>query len=145
MNTQQLTKIMVVFSLVGFLGLSGYILYTCFMKIEIVGEQITYIYNILNGLVGGIFALAFGLPSPPLPQGQNKLEQKIHNLSGMMSFKDKSDTWGYVYALSYMIIGFLSVCMWMFTSGGGACAYVVNFAQVFLGMMVAIVTGYFKN
>ena len=144
MNTQKLIKVMVLFSLLGFLGLSSYVFYACIKNSATIEGPIIYMYNILNGLVGGIFALAFGLPAPSSPQGQDRMDQKIHSLSDMLPVSDSSHRWAYFYALSYMIVGFAAIGIWMFYSNGVMCNYIESSAQVFSGMLVAIVTGFFK-
>jgi hypothetical protein len=145
MDTQKLIRIMVMISLLGFITLSGYVFYACIGENGNLNEPILYVYNILNGLVGGIFALSFGLPAPPSHQRQDALGQKLHNLSTMVDKSESSDNWGYFYALSYMIVGFASIVLWLFKSDTGICENITSFAQIFLGMMVAIVTGYFRN
>ncbi|MBK6566863.1 MAG: hypothetical protein IPN49_15085 [Saprospiraceae bacterium] len=145
MNTKKLIRIMVLFSLLGFLGISVYVFYFCIKNESDIKGPVIYVYNILNGLVGGIFALAFGLPAPTEKKSPDRMVNKIHSLSGMMSEEDPSDKLGYFYALSYMIVGFVAVGIWLFSSSAGACEYIVSFAQIFLGMLVAIVTGYFKD
>jgi hypothetical protein len=58
---------------------------------------------------------------------------------------EKSEKLGYFYALSYIIIGIAAIVIWIVKSDEAVCNHIVTISQVFLGMMVAIVTGYFKN
>ncbi len=76
---------MVEVCLIGFIFLSAYVFYTCWKGETRVNEPVLYLFNILSGLVGGIFAFAFGLPSPSSSEGQDKVAQKVHNLSNMMT------------------------------------------------------------
>jgi len=145
MNTQQLIRIIVIAALLGFIALTGYVFYCCFQDQEISNAPLILVYNMLNGLVGGVFALAFGLPAPPSLQNKGRLNQKLHNLNSMMTEDDSSDKLGYFYALSYIIVGFVAVGIYIFKSEADVCYQIATNAQIFLGMMVAIVTGYFKK
>lgn len=145
MNNQSLIRLMVVVCLIGFICLSTYVFYACWHGKTIVDKPIFYLFNTLSGLVGGIFALAFGLPSPSSSEGLDRTAKKIHSLSNMMTSDEKSEKLGYFYALSYIIIGIAAIVIWIVKSDEAVCNHIVTISQVFLGMMVAIVTGYFKN
>lgn len=54
----KLIKIMVMVSLLVFLGISGYVFYLCLNDIKTPNENINLLNNMLNRLVGGVFGLA---------------------------------------------------------------------------------------
>ncbi len=144
MNTQQLIKIIVIIALLGFVAISVYVFYHCYVG-KTITANVNYLFNILNGLVGGIFALAFGLPKPTQQENSNALDQKLQNLGGMMTNETNKEILGYLYSLSYMLIGFVAIGLWLFKGDQEACNNVTSVAFVFLGMVGAIVTSFFKK
>jgi uncharacterized membrane protein YsdA (DUF1294 family) len=72
-NNQSLIRLMVEVCLIGFiLSFCLCFLYMLERRNNRVNEPVLYLFNILSGLVGGIFAFAFGLPSPSSSEGLDR-------------------------------------------------------------------------
>jgi hypothetical protein len=91
---------------------------------EDIKDPYTYVATILIGLVGGVVAVLFGQKINLAATGWKEI------LSGL-------------YAIAYMVMGVASVVTWMFKS----CESVLvkTLALSFLGLLVPVVTGFFKN
>jgi hypothetical protein len=91
---------------------------------EDIKDPYTYVATILIGLVGGVVAVLFGQKINLASTGWKEI------LSGL-------------YAVAYMLVGVASVVTWMFKS----CESVLvkTLALSFLGLLVPVVTGFFKN
>ena len=87
-------------------------------------DPYTYVATILIGLISGVVAVLFGQKINLTATGWKEL------LSGL-------------YAIAYMLMGTASVITWMFKS----CESVLvkTLALSFLGLLVPVVTGFFKN
>jgi hypothetical protein len=91
---------------------------------EDINDPYTYVATILIGLVGGVVAVLFGQKIDLSATGWKEI------LSGL-------------YAVAYMLMGVASVVTWMFKT----CESVLvkTLALSFLGLLVPVVTGFFKN
>jgi hypothetical protein len=87
-------------------------------------DPYTYVATILIGLISGVVAVLFGQKINLTATGWKEI------LSGL-------------YAIAYMLMGTASVITWMFKS----CESVLvkTLALSFLGLLVPVVTGFFKN
>jgi hypothetical protein len=87
-------------------------------------DPYTYVATILIGLVGGVVAVMFG--------------QKIN-----LSATGWKEILSGLYAVAYVLMGVASVITWMFRT----CESVLvkTLALSFLGLLVPVVTGFFKN
>jgi hypothetical protein len=91
---------------------------------EDIKDPYTYVATILMGLVSGVVAVLFGQKIDLAATGWKEI------LSGL-------------YAVAYMLMGVASVVTWMFRS----CESVLvkTLALSFLGLLVPVVTSFFKN
>jgi hypothetical protein len=87
-------------------------------------DPYTYVATILIGLISGVVAVLFGQKINLAATGWKEI------LSGL-------------YAIAYMLMGIASVVTWMFKS----CESVLvkTLALSFLGLLVPVVSGFFKN
>jgi tryptophan-rich sensory protein len=134
---ESLIILVVILALVAFIALSLFIMYKTYITtgdIDI-NPNIFYVANILTGLIGGIVAIGFGVPAPKEKDTNYKLfNRKMIALGGLVTTgkffpernksvnsastnnKDASDpvrTFGIIYAISYIIIGFAALIFWM--------------------------------
>jgi ABC-type microcin C transport system permease subunit YejE len=91
---------------------------------EDIKDPYTYVATILIGLVSGVVAVLFGQKIDLSATGWKEI------LSGL-------------YTIAYMLMGIASVVTWMFKT----CESVLvkTLALSFLGLLVPVVSGFFKN
>jgi hypothetical protein len=94
------------------------------LQADDIKDPYTYVATILTGLVGGVVAVLFGQKINLAATGWKEL------LSGL-------------YAIAYMVMGVASVVTWMIRS----CESVLvkTLALSFLGLLVPVVTSFFKT
>lgn len=150
MNEKLIAGIVLV-ALLGYIICSYYVLEFAFFyegkEDEIFSPKLNYLTSMLTGLVGGIVATAFGIEKPIDPaKRQPKLGVAIKNMAAMTgvgsdsTFRDKV---GYAYIISYILIGILSIIAWV-SLGDLDLQMISNMSMTFVGMVVAIVTAFFK-
>ncbi len=114
-----------------------------------------YIASALTGLVGGIVAAAFGVKTKDDGVGaMNNAESKA--LSGRLKMQrvgefamganeDKlKERLGNLYAWAYILVGIASIVIWAILSADATQSITTN-ATTFIGMMLAIVSAFFKE
>ena len=157
-----LTQIIVILALIGYLACSGYMIYLAFDLLDTEGNlpdnyveqlnsSLVYTTSVLTGLVGGIVASSFGIEKPDdsaLLANVKPIAMRLQNLGSYAlatnySGKNKENM-GFLYALSYIIVGVFAVAVWIYLSDS-AIQSIANMATTFLGMMVPIAAQFFKK
>lgn len=143
--------------LVGFLVISGYSFWlTLTVKGNVhLSEPLSYLANALTGLVGGIVTYGFGLsPKPTGVPGDTALKRSAGGLgalivtgeTGQASTAQTAQKHGYLgffYALFYILVGVAAIVVWVVDDYPPEL--VKNLAAVFLGMVLPMVTSFFRE
>jgi hypothetical protein len=155
---------MAILTLAGFAFLSGFAIYqTAVMgQTPVFSEPYVYVANILAGLVGGVVAAGFGQALPPTTTLlSNALQRNLHGLGNFIvankpkpsratstaaaqaqppsSAKDKI---AFIYVIVYLLCAVAAIVVWVVDSN--VPDIVKNLATVSIGMIVAIVTAFFR-
>ncbi len=157
-----LIQVIVILALIGYLACSAYMIYLAFDLLDAEGklpddyaEQLNsaliYTTSVLTGLVGGIVASGFGVEKPDNPTLLGNVKPKAMRLQNLGSYalttnnSDKNkENMGFLYALSYIIVGAVAVVVWIYLSEN-VIQSIANMATTFLGMMVPITAQFFKK
>ena len=125
------------------------------------GEPFTYVASILAGLVGGIVAAGFG-QAPPSAPGGGARDAFTRNVAGLGDFivenkrearpalRDEAgprkgkETLGLIYAAVYFLVAFANIGAWIYADEE-ASILVKNLATVSIGLIVSIVTAFFRD
>jgi hypothetical protein len=114
-----------------------------------------YLASALTGLVGGIVAAAFGVKTKgdgvetlnssgnPTSSGKIKIQRVGEFAMGANEEKLK-EILGSLYAWAYILIGVASIVIWAMLSADATQSITTN-ATTFIGMMLAIVSAFFKE
>jgi hypothetical protein len=162
-NKQLLVNLIVVLALFGFVASSVFMFYKSFELLDSnnqlpkdylgsIKSSLTYITSGLTGLVGGIVATAFGVKLPPTVKSKlNSIDNyNLKSLGRMVSaspntpVEEGKGKLGFLYALAYIIIGVISIAIWIYL-GDNTISEVSNMATTFFGMMIPIVASFFNN
>ena len=162
-NRQTLIKLLVLLALFGFVACSFIMFYKSFALLgedgklpnnylNSINASLIYITSGLTGLVGGIVATAFGVKQPEDDDANlNFMNNYNFKSLGRMittpsddSVNNNKEKYGFLYALSYIIIGVVSIIIWVWLEDNTIQA-VSNMATTFFGMMIPIVAAYFNN
>jgi len=110
--------------------------------------------NTLAGLVGGIVAVGFGV-SPARTADRNLVSRyKLRRLGSIIAAGDlpaatAQEILGLVYAVVYILIGFVAIGIWQFKSSLDPndipFTVIKNIATVSLGMFIPIIKGFFAK
>ena len=93
---------------------------------EIAAEPVAYIWTSVSVLVGGVVAVAFGVPEPkPL-------------------FPVSPATIIVIYAVVYFLVGIWAVFAWL-SIGQKANLLIINAATTFIGLAVPIVSAFLRQ
>jgi hypothetical protein len=119
-------------------------------------EQYVTFANMMAGLVGGIVAASFGLPIPPA--GGTRATLKFRNLGravvgGDLDTAKIQDWLGLLYALVFVLIGFVALWIWIFQFKPAKpnesltipATVIKNVATVFLGTFIATIKAFFSR
>lgn len=143
--------VIVVAALLGYVASSAYLFYLALKCGDSGNEALGHVTGTLTALVGGIVATSFGVkPDDAKVQSTELFKIKTAYLGGntIKSGNEKlKQVMGTLYSLSYVIIGFFAIGIWIFTQKDDTMVYeqVSNAARTFLGLLVAIVIGYFSK
>jgi hypothetical protein len=108
-----------------------------------------YLASALTGLVGGIVAAAFGVKTNPddasasASSGKIKMQRVGEFAMGANEEKLKEKL-GTLYAWAYILVGTASIVIWAILSTDATQSITTN-ATTFIGMMLAIVSAFFKD
>jgi hypothetical protein len=114
-----------------------------------------YLASALTGLVGGIVAAAFGVKTKgdgmesmstggtPTPSGKLKI-QRIGEFAMGANEEKLKERLGNLYAWAYILIGVASIVIWAVLDAEATQSVTTN-ATTFIGMMLAIVSAFFKD
>lgn len=160
---QRLINLIVILALLGFISTSLLLFYKSFSLLGTdkqlpsdylsqINTSLVYVTSCLTGLVGSIVATAFGVKTPSRGSSspttlQNYNFQSLGRMisaSPKMPVEDGKGFYGFLYALSYIIIGVIAIIIWMIL-GNNTIPGVTNMATTFLGMMIPIVASYFNH
>ena len=165
MNSRNsLVVLLVIAALLGYVLCTAYIFYQNFDLIENgklldnaevdLNTAIVYLSIGLTGLVGSIVATAFGVKTPDgfhtehaSSPSLTKKSYKLANLGSFATNKDSEKTkilLGKFYAFTYVIIGLISIAIWVILSPE-VFVTVKTMATTFFGMMIPIVAKYFST
>jgi len=146
-NRESLIILLVIVALLGFIFCSIYTFYMGFViidgdKSDILNPVIVYLNSGLTGLVGGIVATGFGVEnnSQQIVRGLN-LNRKMVSLGSLTTRNNeasKKEKYGYIYALTYIVMGITSIVVWIIL-GDGVIESISNMAATFFGMVIPIV------
>lgn len=143
-----LTQIIVGATLLGFI-ISSLIVFYYALKNgkDIDNNALVYVLSSLTGLVGGFIAVSFGVDYKPTKEGQNHRTLKLMKL-GSFSIDDsqpkKQELLGFIFALSYILIGIISVVLWVYLNNKDINS-ISKMATTFLGMSIPIVTNFLRT
>lgn len=155
MNKNQKTIVVLLanIALLGYLLCSAYVFY---MAIKVgydktvlpinyqdeINEVLMYFNNALTGMVGGIVASGFGVPTAV--DSNHRKTVKLTQLGNMISsnFTDPTkERLGFYYALTYIVIGIASILVWIILQDS-TLPNITHMATTFFGMLMAIVVSY---
>lgn len=114
-----------------------------------------YMASALTGLVGGIVAAAFGVKTDSDANALNtsggaatssgKLKiQRVGEFAMGANEEKLKEKLGNLYAWSYILVGVASIVIWAVLSTDATQSITTN-ATTFIGMMLAIVSAFFKD
>lgn len=160
-----LVFIMAILALAGFAFMTGFAIYqTAIMdRIPVFSEPYVYVANILAGLVGGVVAVGFGqAPPPTAPIVSNALQRNLRGLADfIVANKPKpltatstaaalttppssaKEIIAFIYVIVYLLCAVAAIIVWVADSN--VPDIVKNLATVSIGMIVAIVTAFFRS
>jgi hypothetical protein len=152
-----LIALLVVLVLVGFLVISGYSFWlTLTVKGNVqLSEPLSYLANALTALVGGIVTYGFGLsPKPTSERDDTILRRSARGLGALVLTGEtaqaltaqtapKHGYLGFFYALFYILVGVAAIVVWVVDDYPPEL--VKNLATVFLGMVLPVVTSFFRE
>lgn len=155
-----LSILIVILALVGFIAISYYAMYKTITTDSdvIINERFIYVANALTGLVGGVVSLGFGISPPDSGTNGNLLTRSMVGLGGLVTDGNLSKStaninnvsnlkvrtiFGSIYALVYVVICSAAVVIWIIDENPHDI--LKNLATIFIGMIIPIVAGYFKE
>lgn len=117
-----------------------------------------YLASALTGLVGGIVAAAFGVKTDSDGNDANALNtsgstatssgklkiQRVGEFAMGANEEKLKEKLGNLYAWSYILVGVASIVIWAILSTDATQSITTN-ATTFIGMMLAIVSAFFKD
>ncbi len=143
-----LTQIIVGATLLGFIIASVYVFFNaCIVnnKPDIDNNALVYVLSSLTGLVGGFVAASFGVEYNSSDKKENEKARKLMKIgSYATSDSDKQELIGFIFALSYILIGLTSVVIWVVLNDK-AISSISKMATTFLGMSIPIVANFLKS
>ncbi|GAA5221016.1 hypothetical protein [Membranihabitans marinus] len=153
-NQKTIIVILANVALLGYLLCSIYVFYMAFSigygKKELpqdylnqINEVLMYFNNGLTGMVGGIVASGFGIPTAV--DSNHRKTVKLTQLGNMISsnFEDPTkERLGFYYALTYIVFGIASILVWIILQDS-TLPNITHMATTFFGMLMAIVVSYF--
>jgi hypothetical protein len=165
-SAEVLSILIVILALVGFIVITSIAIYKTITTTGdvLINERFLYLANGLTGLVGGIVSLGFGISPPSSNTNGNLLDRSMIGLGGLVtdgnlftainvskntgSINKNNNLnaktfFGYTYALVYIVICTAAIVVWIIDAKPHEI--VKNLATIFIGMIIPIVAGYFKE
>ncbi|MCK5067887.1 MAG: hypothetical protein KAR16_10625 [Bacteroidales bacterium] len=146
---------LVMVTLIAFIVIAIYsFIGSCSNGTSVPTDRLTYVANVLVGLVGGIVATAFGVELPTnTGSGKERHTNKMHNLGSFVmtgSFRKEDNytedpvkiIFGVIYAWVYILVCLAAIIIWIVDDK--VFSIVESMATVSLGLMLVIVKNYFQ-
>lgn len=151
-----LVSLLAILGIIGFACVSTFAFYKTLTTVAVppLREPLTYLANSLNGLVGGIVAVGFGV-SPPSSGSTGLASLVTRNIIGLGSFIVENQSQagparlnakqfiGALYALIYILVGIAAIVVW--ASDDNPPELVKTLAMVSIGMFGAIITAFLRD
>jgi len=146
-----LTQIIVGATLIGFIACAIYVFWYAFdnpqPNTDITKGSLKHILSGLTGLIGGFVAASFGITSKGTEESKNSNRTlKLMNLGSFVTDNTnpkKQEILGFIFALSYIIIGITSIVIWVILDDK-TIQSVSKMATTFFGISIPIVAGFLK-
>lgn len=115
-------------------------------------DGLVFILPGLTALVGGVVAVAFGVPAPKAKSedGQPSSSAQVQSILSATTKGSKralkegsSELLGQLYIAAYLILGFIAMVTWMIM-GGDTIDYVRTLASAWVGLILPIATSNFQ-